>query len=54
MHCRKKGWKAHLDKFEKSALQFFSSTTGIAVLAVLAVLVLLGVYGNSRPQGMRV
>ena len=51
--CRKKGWKAHVDKFLKSALQFLGSATGMAVLAVLAVLVLLGVYGN-RPQGIRV
>ena len=42
-----------MDKFLKSALQFLGSATGMAVLAILAVLVLLGVYGN-RPQGVRV
>ncbi len=50
---RKKGWKAHVEKFQRSALQFLSSRSGIALLAFLAVMVLLGVYGN-RPQGMRV
>lgn len=51
--CRKKGWKANLEKFQKGALQFFATRSGMAVLALLAVLVLLGVYGN-RAQGMRV
>lgn len=50
---RKKGWKAHLEKFQRSALQFLSSRSGIALLAFLAVMVLLGAYGN-RPQGVRV
>lgn len=50
---RKKGWRAHLEKFQRSALQFLSSRSGIGLLAFLAVMVLLGVYGN-RPQGVRV
>ena len=50
-HCRKKGWKANLEKYQKTALQFLSSPSGIAVLVALALAVLLGVYGN-YPQGM--
>lgn len=42
-----------LEKYERSALQFLSSPSGIAVLVALALAVLLGVYGN-YPQGMRV
>ena len=46
MCCRKKGWKATLEKFLRSALQFLSTPTGIAVLVALALAVLLGAYGN--------
>ncbi len=50
---RKKGLRANLEKFQRSALQFLSSPSGIAVMVALALAVLLGVYGNSS-QGMRV